>query len=58
MGKYMLDIEGSCFFRCDVLVAWNEYCCFRTSLVRDSVLRFAKRCPTWTRFVWMQPGMT
>jgi hypothetical protein len=22
------------------------------------VLRFAKRCPTWTRIVWMQPFMT
>jgi hypothetical protein len=23
-----------------------------------SMLRFAKRCPTWTRIVWMQPLMT
>jgi hypothetical protein len=25
---------------------------------RGSMLRFAKRCPTWTRIVWMQPLMT
>jgi hypothetical protein len=24
----------------------------------DEVLHFAKRCPTWTRIMWMQPLMT
>jgi hypothetical protein len=26
--------------------------------IEPSVLHFAKRCPTWTRIVWMQPLMT
>jgi hypothetical protein len=25
------------------------------NLVKPFVLRFAKRCPTWTRIMWMQP---
>jgi hypothetical protein len=25
---------------------------------RDPLLRFAKRCPTWTMIMWMQPLMT
>jgi hypothetical protein len=36
MGKYMLNIEGSCFFHRDIFVAWNKYCRLRATLVRDS----------------------
>jgi hypothetical protein len=27
-------------------------------MYKGCLLRFAKRCPTWTRIVWMQPLMT
>jgi hypothetical protein len=37
---------------CDLWLLYGEA---RRTLV---VLRFAKRCPTWTRIVWMQPLMT
>jgi hypothetical protein len=30
---------------------WNNECW-------QAVLRFAKRCPTWTMIMWMQPLMT
>jgi hypothetical protein len=29
-----------------------------TAKVSPIMLRFAKRCPTWTRIVWMQPLVT
>jgi hypothetical protein len=44
-------LEGLCETRCESSIS-------EVSPLGRRLLRFAKRCPTWTRIMWMQPLMT
>jgi hypothetical protein len=49
LGMY---IDDGILFAC--AEEWSDM----ERLLRARLLRFAKRCPTWTRKMWMQPLMT
>jgi hypothetical protein len=36
----------------------GHICISKVTPPTPAMLRFAKRCPTWTRIMWMQPCMT
>jgi hypothetical protein len=56
--EYLWNCTGSNSF-CSLGVAFAASVVLVVVFARIArLLRFAKRCPTWTRVVWMQPLMT